>query len=373
MKISRIETIPVRVPLKPQLAIRSGKGGAHAVSPFLLVKVHTDEGLVGLGEASCTPRWSGEDQFTAAHLIDTYLAPLLVGEPAADVNRLTLKLRSAVALNQFTKAAVEMALWDLLGQSLGVPVYQLLGGAVRESVPTKWSVSGVEPERAAEIATWAVRQGFTSMKVKVGGDVAADVARVRAVREAVGPDVRLGVDANGGWPAYVAVDAIRRLRDFDVFFVEQPIAPGDIAAMTSLRARCELPVVADESVYTAQDAIALIRAGAADLFSIYVGKSGGIAAARQIAGIAEAAGIGCTIGSNLEMGVGSAAMIHLALATSGFTPDFLPCDIIGPFYYEDDLLTEPLPIVGGSARPPVGPGLGVQLNDEKVERYRVRH
>jgi muconate cycloisomerase len=373
MKITKIETIPVRVPLKPQLAIRSGKGHLqHTVSPFLLVKLHTDDGPIGLGEVSSTPRWSGEDQFTAAHLIETYFSPLLIGQDPRDVNRLASQIKTAVALNQFTKSAVEMALWDLLGKSLDTPVYKLLGGPVREFVPTKWSVSGVEPAKAADIAKWAVSQGFTTMKVKVGGDVTTDVARVRAVREAVGPQVRLGVDANGGWPTYAATDAIKRLEEFNVFFIEQPVAPGNTLAMAGLRRRTHLPIVADESIYTPENAMSLIRARAADLFSIYVGKSGGIAAARQIAQIAEPAGIGCTIGSNLEMGVGSAAMIHLALATTGITAEFLPCDIIGPFFYEDDLLDEPLPITGGSARAPNGPGLGVKLNDEKVEKYRVK-
>src|SRR3954467_9899288 len=111
MKITQIETIPIRVPLKAAFAIRSGRGGAHTVSPFLLVRVHTDEDIVGVGEASCTPRWSGEDQVTGAHLIRTYLEPLLVGEDPRDVAKLALKFRLAFAANYFTKAAVEMALW----------------------------------------------------------------------------------------------------------------------------------------------------------------------------------------------------------------------------------------------------------------------
>src|SRR5881392_1298744 len=152
MKIARIETIPVRVPLKAEFAIRSGRGGAHTVSPFLLVKVHTDEGLTGVGEASCTPRWSGEDQVTGAHLIRTYLEPLLIGEDPLGVASLTQKFRLAFAGNYFTKAAVEMALWDIAGKAADKPVYQLLGGKVREVVGTKWSVSGCEPDKAAEIA-----------------------------------------------------------------------------------------------------------------------------------------------------------------------------------------------------------------------------
>ena len=123
MKITRIETIPVRVPIKPELAIRSGRGGSHMVSPFLLVKIHTDEGIIGLGEASCTPRWSGEDQVTAAHFIDTYFAPLLVGEAVDDIARLSAKFGSAVAGNYFTKAAIEMALWDIAGKAQDKPVW----------------------------------------------------------------------------------------------------------------------------------------------------------------------------------------------------------------------------------------------------------
>src|SRR3954451_7154829 len=139
MKIIRIETIPIRVPLKAEFAIRSGRGGAHTVSPFLLLRVHTDEGVTGVGEASCTPRWSGEDQVTGAHLIRTYLEPLLVGEDLLDLGRVTQKFRLAFAANYFTKAAVEMALWDIAGKAAGKPLYQLLGGKAREFVPTKWS------------------------------------------------------------------------------------------------------------------------------------------------------------------------------------------------------------------------------------------
>src|SRR5262249_52761677 len=170
----------------------------HDKSPFLLVKVHTDEDLVGLGEASCTPRWSGEDQVTAAHFIDAYFAPALVGRDPTLVEETTRAVFPVVAGNAFTKAAVEMALWDLAGKAAGKPVYELLGGRVRESVTTKWSISGSPPGEAAEIARRAKERGYRAMKVKVGLGVDEDVARVAAVREAVGPGVKLGVDANGG-------------------------------------------------------------------------------------------------------------------------------------------------------------------------------
>jgi muconate cycloisomerase len=383
MKITTIETIPVRVPIKPGLAIRGGRGLSHSVSPFLLVTIHTDEGIVGVGEASCTPRWSGEDQTTAAHFIDSYFAPLLVGESLDDVAHLNAKFVAPVAGNFFTKSAVEMALWDALGKAHRKPVWKLVGNRADivsstndppATVPTKWSVSGVEPARAAEIATWAIAQGFRKMKVKVGIDPATDIARVRAVREAVGPSVKLGVDANGGWSApNVAISTINQLcEECQIYFAEQPVPAGNPAAMAEVRRNVPVPIVADESIYTLDDAKTLVRAEAADVFSIYVGKAGGIGPARAIAEFAHSAGIKCTIGSNLELGVGSAAMIHLALSAPGIDADTYPCDIIGPLFYEDDVLSTRLPIAGGSARAHNKPGLGVELDTEKVEIYRVR-
>ena len=373
MKITRVETIPIRVPLKAEIAIKSGRGGSHTVSPFLIVKLHTDDGQVGLGEVSCTAKWSGEDQVSAAHFINTYFAPLLVGEDPTQIESLTAKFTFPVAGNYFTKSAVEMALWDLVGKAVGKPVYELLGGKVREFVPTKWSVSGQPPEKAAEIARWAIAQGFTKMKVKVGIDPESDIDRVRAVRFAVGSQTHVGVDANGGWPTPdVAIATIKRLREFDIYFAEQPIPQGDPDAMAQVRRAIDIPVIADESVYTLTDAQVLARHGACDVFSIYVGKSGGILPAKRIAEFAGQAGLKCTVGSNLELGVGSAAMTHLALAMKAIDPDVYPCDIIGPLFYEDDILAEPFPITPGSARAPAKPGLGVALDDEKLERYRVK-
>jgi muconate cycloisomerase len=372
MIITRIDTIPVRVPIREQLAIRA-KGGYHSTSPFLLVKVHTDQGLIGLGEVSCTPRWSGEDQFTAAHFIQSIFAPLLVGKDALDVGTHSQTMRNALAGHPFTKAALEMAFWDLLGKAAGLPVYRLLGGKRRDFVPTKWSISGLSPEKAAGIAAWAFEQGFRTMKVKVGIDPDQDVQRVRAVRQAVGPDVRLGVDANGAWKPHTAIEMVHRLSEYGIYFVEQPVPPGDMAWLAEVRESIDVPVIADESLYTAQDGLSLIRAGAADVFSVYVGKAGGIAAGSAISALADAAGLSSTLGSNLEMGIGSAAMLHLAIATPAMVEGQFPCDIIGPLFYEDELLREPLDIRGGEARVPDQPGLGVELDDEKVERYRVNH
>lgn len=370
MKITRIETIPVRVPIHARLAIR-GKGGMHAVSPFLLVKVHTSEGICGLGEVSATPRWSGEDQVTAAHFIESIFAPLLVGQDPSEVETLSARTRAALFGNTFTKAAIEMALWDIAGKAAGVPVCRLLGGPVRARIPIKWSISGVDPVRASEIAAWALEKGFRTMKVKVGIDAEQDIARVRAVRDVVGAEVRLGVDANGAWDVPTAIRMIRALGEFEIYFAEQPVAPGDPERMAEVRRSVDIPVLADESVCSVDDAAMLIRASAASAFSIYVGKSAGIGPARTIAATAAAAGIPCTVGSNLELGVATAAMIHLAAATHGIDAEQFPCDIIGPLFYTEEILREPLRIADGHADLPQGIGLGVELDDDAVLRFRV--
>jgi L-alanine-DL-glutamate epimerase-like enolase superfamily enzyme len=369
MKITDIETIPVVVPISPDRMI-VGAHGPHDRSPFLLVRVHTDEGLTGLGEVSCTPRWSGEDSETARHVCERYLKPCLAGQDPTDVIRLTDLISEAIVGHYFTKAAVEMALWDVLGKAHGVPLYRLLGGPARPGIRTKFSVAAAEPEVAAGIASWACDQGFTAMKVKVGTGFAADIARVAAVRAAIGADVRLGVDGNGGWSRADAAAAVAPLAAEAIAFIEQPVDRHDLAGLADIRRRAACPVVADESVGTPADALDVVTAGAADVLSIYVGMAGGIAAAQRTAAIAGAAGLGWTIGSNLELGPALAAHIHFAMATPGLADAIVPCDIISTFYYTDDILTEPLPIRAGWAEPPPGPGLGVEIDEQKLERYR---
>ena len=359
------------MPIRREFQIQ-GALGSHTESPFVILKVHTDEGITGLGEVSCTPIWSGEDAGTAIHLIHQYLEPALIGDDPRDIERLTAKMRRALAANPFTKSGIEIALWDILGKCAGLPVYRLLGGAVRRRIPIKMSVSGVAPERAAELARFAVASGLTALKVKTGIQAEEDIARVRAVRAEVGPDFRVGVDANGGWSPRVAIQTIRRLADeCGIFFAEQPVAPLDMQWMADVRRNVPVPVMADESCYTLQDAMALARTGAADILSIYIGKGGGIGPARKMAAVAEAAGLTCTVGSNLELGVASAAMAHVAAACPGIGAEEFPCDILGPIAYEHDLLAESLDFQDGSVKAPDGPGLGVALDEAMLAKFRI--
>lgn len=263
---------------------------------------------------------------------------------------------------------MEIALWDILGKSCGLPLYRLMGGAVRDVIPLKFSISGADPGKAADLARWAVAQGFRTMKVKVAMEH-GDLERVRAIREAIGDEIRLGVDANGGWSVREAVQGVHRMMPFGIYFVEQPVPPVDVSWMAEVRRAIELPVMADESLYSLTDAMALVRASACDMFSLYVGKCG-LVGARKISAVAEAAGLVCTIGSNMELGVATAAMIHLAVSTHAIDPNAVPCDILSHLFYDTNLLTEPL-VSGAQARAPQKPGLGVELDEESLRTYRV--
>ncbi|MEN9557574.1 MAG: hypothetical protein RLZZ232_3860 [Planctomycetota bacterium] len=370
MKITRIEAIPVCVPLKPGMTAKTAHG-EHATSPYVIVKVETDSGLIGLGEATVSALWSGETQGTVLALIREYLAPALIGHDPRDITAIRRVMDFLVKLNPFTKSALEMAMWDLAGKSAGLPVYQLLGGKARDRVRIKLVVWARDIEGSRRMAEQHLALGVTCVKVKTGLDPLSDIARVRAVREVCGPDIPITIDSNCGWTIQQARYCLRELRDVNLLLAEQPIPPGDFAALAELRRESVVPIMADESVFTLQDAWQLSVHRSADIFSIYPGKHGGISATSDIVAVARAAGLRCTIGSNLELGIGTAAMLHVAAAFPEVDTDAFPADTIGPFYHEADLITAPLQLGPPAALVPEGPGLGVELDETQLRRYRV--
>lgn len=371
MKITAIEPIPILVPLSQGLTTKTAHG-EHIDSPYVLVKVHTDEGLIGVGEATLAPRWSGETSPGCVAVLRDVLAPAIIGSDPRDVRDIARRMGKAVRLNPFARAAVEMACWDLAGKAAGVPAYRMLGGRVRESAPMKMVVGAFEVPKAVALAQRWLDWGVEHLKVKVGLDVAQDIERVRAVRELAGPHVSIGIDANCGWDLGQARRALRALEELDVSFAEQPVNTDDPRALAAVRVATTIPIMADESVFTPQDAISLVRHDAADIFAVYPGKNAGILGSLAIADIAASAGLTCSIGSNLELGVATAAMLHLAVSSPGIDSERFPGDLLGPLYHEADMITEPLDLGPVVARPPDGPGLGVSLDEDQIERFRDR-
>lgn len=373
MPITAVRAVPIFGQVHPDLAIVSSltfltPDGAHMKGNYVLVQITDDAGRVGSGEASVTSVWSGETQTGTIALIEQELAALLVGADPFDIEWICRRMDRAVHANSFAKGAIEMALLDLQGQRLGVPVYKLLGGRNPEGgdrgIRLKFVVGAVEPALAAERAQRMVQRGWRAIKVKVGRHEhpQADVERLQAVRAAIGPDTWLSVDANGGYTVDQAVWAASQFERFDIRLFEQPTRRSDHGAMAAVRRRSGIPIMADESVFTPQDAIELIRTDAADVFSLYPGKHGGIRATQAIARIAEAAGVPCTIGSNLEREVATAAMAHVTVCTANLQCERFPGDLIGPVYYQESLTRQPLRYEADRLWVPEGPGLGVTVD-----------
>jgi len=345
---------------KRALRVR-GARTTHDASSFALVRVLTDDGVEGYGEISATAAWSGEDAVTATHFVRDVFAPLLVGRPLRPVAALMTELDRVVRGNAFTKAGVNTALWDALARSLEVPVCELLGGPFRREVPVKISLSG-DGDDLTEGFEIAYALGFRAFKVKVGRDPDRDVARVSQVRSLAGPQAFIGADANGGWSRAVALQTVPRLRESEIAFIEQPVDAADLEGMREVRA-LGLPVVADEAVYGVEDVRRVAELEAADVVSIYVGKSSGLERAVESSRLAAALGLGVVIGANGEMGLGAAAQLHVACACEHLGA--IPCGITGHHFYEDDpTLAEPIDVNGLRARLPEGPGLGVDVREE---------
>jgi L-alanine-DL-glutamate epimerase-like enolase superfamily enzyme len=369
MRITQLEAIPVRVPLKADMVTKTAHG-QYRTSDYVIVKLHTNDGIVGLGEATVSALWSGETSKSCVAALTDLIGPALIGTDPMQISALRKLMDFLIKLNPFTKAAVEMALWDIAGKARGVPVYQLLGGKFWDIIPTKMMIGAFDLPRVRALAEQFLARGVGCLKVKVGLDLVGDIARVKAVRDVAGPDFPITIDANCGWNVTTARIALERLRPFNILVAEQPISPGDTEAMAGLRS-AGIPIMVDESVFTLRDAWNVLRAHAADVVSIYPGKNGGIAAAIEIAHVAQAAGVPCHVGSNLELGIGSAAMLHLACAVLNIDSESYPADILGPHYHEADLLIRPLALDPQGARVPDAPGLGVTLDEVQLRHYRV--
>jgi L-alanine-DL-glutamate epimerase-like enolase superfamily enzyme len=369
--IRSIQTAPVSLQANPNLAVR-GSRGSHAHSDFLLIRIEAETGsgatVEGFGEVSATPLWSGEDGGSADYFIRTLLSPLLIDAPLTPVGALEAAMDKALAGNVFTKAGISIALWDCWAKLLGVPLVVALGGPYRDEVPIKLSLSG-DGEHLLNTYNAATALGVGAFKVKVGvGGVPADLARVARVREWVGPDAFLGVDANGGWSRGEAASAAVRLRDYGIDFIEQPCAPHDLGGLREVR-QFGMPVIADESVFTMPDLIRVIREEAADVISVYVGKAGGPGRAVDQGRLATAFGLGTILGSNGELGIGAAAQLHVACALPKLTTD-IPNDIIGALYYTEDILETPLDSNGRRVKLGDGVGLGVRPRADLMSVFR---
>jgi muconate cycloisomerase len=314
------------------------------------------------------------------HVIKDLLAPVLAGQDPGRFELIHMLMDKAVKGYPYAKAAIDMALYDVTGKAMKVPAYQLMGGCFRERISIAHSLGLMEIDKAVEEALQAKSEGVKTIKLKGGVDAKRDVELVRRMRDALGPDVKICVDANQGYPTpKTAVQITKAMADYDLLYMEQPVEGID--QMAEVARRVDTPIMADESAWTPQDVMEIVQKKAADMISIYTTKPGGVFKAKKVAAVAEAAGLKCNVNGSVETGVGNAANIHLAASTGVVT---LACVVpvstpkgagkkgIAGIYYQDDIIKEAFEFSDGDIVVSSKPGLGIELDEDKLKHYRLK-
>ena len=382
MKIRSLEASAFRLPHR-----RSFKWAGLNVElgGFVLVRVTTDEGIVGYGEAAPLPDWggdfgrrSGETLSTVISIVNEIFAPALLGSDPTAVTSARQKMDRLVVGNNYAKCAVDIALHDLWGKSVGQPIYRLLGGAVRDSVPVAHMIGLMDESDAANEGVGAIADGVRTLQIKGGVDAERDIRLVRTLRRELGSGVTLRLDANQGYGhAKQACQVVARLAEAGVDLVEQPAA--GLAFLAEVTAGAAVPIIADESCWDVSDALEVVRHRAADCLSIYLAKAGGFVGARAVAAVAEAQHMACDINGSIESAIGNAANTHFVLAHSAVSlasviPVSAPAGAhpytVAGRYYEDDVISEAFAVRDGAILPLNRPGLGIQVDEARLAKYR---
>lgn len=336
MKITNIRLGEISVPLKTPF-----KTALRTVNSIedIIVEIHTDTGNIGYGEAPPTGVITGDTKGSIVGAINDHIKKNIIGMDIENFEGIMMKLDKSMVKNTSAKAAVDIALYDLYGQLYNAPVYKLLGG-YRKEIITDITISVNDPEEMAKDSLDAIKRGFKTLKIKVGLDAQTDIERMKAIRGAIGYDVKLRIDANQGWKPKEAVKALRKMEDegLDIEFVEQPVAAHDIDGLKYVTDNVSIPVLADESVFSPEDALTILQRRAADFVNIKLMKTGGLHNALKICSAAEIYGVECMIGAMLEAKVSVNAAVHLAAAKSIITK----IDLDGPALCSKD------PIEGGA-------------------------
>ncbi len=353
MSILEVRTHLVSAPLHTPFVTALRRTGT---TDTVVVEIVDDGGLHGFGEAPQVWRVTGESLAGARACLDGPLRDVLSGRDPDDLQSLLRDVRGAVVANNGAKAAADIALHDLAARRLGVPLARYLGGTV-DQVPTNVTLSVAGPEELARTAIARVGEGFDVLKIKVGTDPVGDVARVTAIRAAVGPQVRIRLDANQGWTPREAVRTMRAIEDSgaDVELVEQPVEGHDLAGLAHVTAHIDTPTLADETVYGVRDLLAVIERRAADMVNVKLAKCAGLGPARTLLELATAAGMGTMVGSMMEthIGVSAAASLVAAYGTTAVS------DLDAAWWLSRAPVTGGIRYDGATVRLPDTPGLGI--------------
>ncbi|MGE6752784.1 dipeptide epimerase [Rossellomorea sp. NPDC071047] len=355
MKIHQLETSRIAVPLHTpfKTALRTVE-----VAEAIVVKLTCDDGTVGWGEAPPTAVITGESLSSIEWAIQQVVKPAIIGKSLLNYEQLFQHLHSLLVRNSSAKAAVDMALYDCLSKYCKLPLYQFLGG-YRHELETDYTVSVNSPQEMGEDAEAYVKKGFNVLKVKVGkDDIESDIKRIHEIRQRIGYDIKIRLDANQGWESKAAIKAIRKLEDLDlnIELVEQPVPAHDIEGLKRVTDGVDTLIMADESVFTPYQAFEVLKTRSADLINIKLMKAGGIYYAQKINDLAEVCGVECMVGSMIETRLGITAAAHFAASKKNVTR----FDFDAPLMLAKDIVMGGIEYNGRKITMPTQPGLGIK-------------
>ncbi len=366
LKVTSVEAIPVSIPFfVPYVVWRGSITNADRV----IVKILTDEGLTGYGESAVIPYYAEENQAESVASIRGDFAPMLKGEDPFELEKI-VKNMDVVLGHHCTKAGVEMALWDVIGKKLNVPVYKLIGGRYNDKLPVIGHITLGTTEEMATEAKRLEGLGYKTIKIKGGLGIETDVRNFAATREAVGPNIKVRIDVEENYTPKIAIRMIKKIEPYDPELVSQPVSRFDLDGLSMVRKTVSTPILADECVFSPEDVMNVVRREAADMINIKVTKSGGIYNSKKMAYIAEMADLQCLVGSMIELGPGTNASAHFMTATR--IAGSLACELVGSTKIKDDVIKDPLKIENGFLSVPNKPGLGFEIDEAKLQRYQTK-
>jgi L-alanine-DL-glutamate epimerase-like enolase superfamily enzyme len=361
IKITGVEIYAYDLPLKSPFRIAIGTMPA---ANDVLIRIHTDAGMTGVGEASPFPPITGETQETTIAAAKA-LREIVLGRNPMAIESLGHEFGAIVHSNPSAGAAFDTALFDILGKVAGLPLFRLLGGDKTE-FETDITVDLDEPETMARRAKGFVEAGFQTIKIKVGQGQDVDLRRLESIRSAVGDEVRLQIDANQGWPPPVAIDTLKKMEKHKIMFVEQPVLASDIAGLRAVKAASPIPVMADEAAFGPADLIKLIKAEACDYVNIKLMKAGSLLNMIKMAHIADAANMACMVGCMLESRLALTAAAHVAAAHRNIRW----ADLDGHSSHTLDPVIEGMTFAKGRITLPEKPGIGADVDPAFVKKLR---
>jgi L-alanine-DL-glutamate epimerase-like enolase superfamily enzyme len=366
LKITGIEVIPVNPPINAPLSISYT---TFRTFNFVVLKAHTDEGYVGLGECPPLPPLSRESQNTILSVLEAHLAPAVIGENPFCTERIWEKMDSAMPGYPLPKAALDMALYDLMGKKLGVSVYDLLGGLTSREFPLVGLIGLMPLKETVDSVKRYLESGYTGLRLKIGRGLRSDEQSLREVRRVAGDDTSIRLDANQAYLPDKAISVIKALERYDIELVEQPTPWWDYKGLGKVARAVDTPIMPHESLYLLSDVKTLIEYEALDVLGLKVYRpGGGLTNAKKLISMAELMDIPCLVHDDVELGISLAAASHLIASNSRNIR--YKCELSGyPEWIADDIVKQPMEFRNGRVKVPEGPGLGVEIDDDKLKKY----